>query len=72
MKMFNVEGAAARIKDLEMQRDKLLDELKSLDEKHKKGEVDEETYKKERHKIERSIVEVMDRLAQMRFLSGET
>ena len=70
--MFNVEGAAARIKDLEMQRDRLLDELKSLDEKHKKGEVDEDKYKKERHRIERSIVEVMDRLAQMRFLSGET
>jgi len=72
MKMFNVEGAAARIKDLETQRDRLLSELKSLDEKHEKGEVDEDTYKKERHKIERSIVEVMDRLAQMRFLSGET
>ena len=72
MKMFNVEGAAGRIKDLEMQRDKLLDELKSLDEKHKKGEIDEETYKKERHRIERNIVEVMDRLAQMRFLSGKT
>ena len=72
MKMFDVEGVAARIKDLEMQRDRLLDELKSLDKKHEKGEVDEETYKKERHKIERSIVEVMDRLAQMRFLSGET
>jgi len=70
--MFNVEGAAARIKDLETRRDRLLDELKSLDEKRKKGEVDEETYKKERHRIERSIVEVMDRLAQMRFLSGET
>ena len=72
MKMFNVEGAAARIKDLELQRDKLLDELKSLDKKREKGEVDEETYKKERHRIERSIVEIMDRLAQMRFLSGET
>jgi uncharacterized membrane protein len=72
MEMFHIEGAAARIKDLETQRDRLLDELKSLDEKHKKGEVDEETYKKERHRIERSIVEVMDRLAQMKFLLGET
>jgi len=70
--MFNAKGAAARIKDLEMQRDRLLDELKGLEEKHKKGEIDEDVYKKERHRIERSIVEVMDRLAQMRFLSGET
>jgi len=70
--MFNVEGAAGRIKDLEMQRDKLLNELKSLDEKHKKGEINDETYEKERHRIERNIVEVMDRLAQMRFLAGES
>jgi len=69
--MFHAEGIATRIKDLETQRDRLLDELESLDEKHKRGEVDEETYKKERNRIERSIVEVMDRLAQMRFLSGE-
>jgi len=72
MKMFNVEGAAGRIKDLEIQRDRLVDELKKLDKKREKGEIDEDTYKKERHRIERNIVEIMDRLAQMRFLSGET
>ena len=70
--MFNVEGAAGRIKDLEMQRDRLLDELKNLDKKREKGEIDEDMYKKERRKVERSIVEIMDRLAQMRFLAGET
>jgi len=69
--MFHVEGAAARKKDLEMQRDRLLDELKRLEERHKKGEIDEDSYKEERRRIERSIVEVMDRLAQIRFLSGE-
>jgi len=72
MKMFNVEGAAGRIKDLEIQRDRLVDELKKLDKKREKGEIDEDTYKKERHRIERNIVEIMYRLAQMRFLSGET
>ena len=71
MKMFRFEGASERIKDLEKQRDNLLEELKNLDEKLKKGEIDEDTYKKERHRIERNIVEVMDRLAQMRFLAGE-
>ncbi|HDM88818.1 MAG TPA: hypothetical protein ENG65_02360 [Candidatus Bathyarchaeota archaeon] len=69
--MFDAEGAAGRIKDLESQRDRLVEELKRLDERLKRGEIDEETYKQERHRIERSIVEVMDRLAQMRFLSGE-
>ena len=69
--MFDTEGAAGRIKDLERQRDRLVEELKRLDERLKRGEIDGETYKQERHRIERSIVEVMDRLAQMRFLSGE-
>ncbi len=66
-----MEGIGARTKDLEKQRDRLVDELKKLEEKRKKGEVDENTYKEKRHEIERAIVEVMDRLAQMRFLSGQ-
>jgi len=69
--MFTTEGIGARTKDLEKQRDRLVDELKKLEEKRKKGEVDENTYKEKRHEIERAIVEVMDRLAQMRFLSGQ-
>jgi len=69
--MFDAKGASGRIKDLEIQRDRLIEELKRLDERLKRGDIDEETYKQERHRIERSIVEVMDRLAQMKFLSGE-
>lgn len=56
---------------MEKQRDQLLKELKELDEEYRKGKVDEETYKAKRHDIERAIVEVMDRLAQMRFLMGQ-
>jgi uncharacterized membrane protein len=70
--MFDVEGVDAKKKDLEKQADKLVDEIKKLDERHKKGEFDENTYKEKRREIEREIVEVMDRLAQMRFLSGQT
>jgi len=69
--MFSIEGIGARTKDLEKERDRLVDELKKLEEKHKKGEVDENTYKEKRHDIERAIVEIMDRLAQMRFLAGQ-
>jgi hypothetical protein len=69
--MFDVEGIGARTKDLEKQRDRLVEELTRLEEKHKKGEIDENAYKEKRHEIERAIVEVMDRLAQMRFLSGQ-
>ena len=70
--MFNVEGIGAKKKDLERQRDNLFDEIKKLEERRKKGEFDENTYKEKRREIERAIVEVMDRLAQMNFLSGQT
>ncbi|NIN00040.1 MAG: hypothetical protein GTO24_18805 [candidate division Zixibacteria bacterium] len=69
--MFGVEGLGGRTKDLERQRDRLVDDLKKLEEKHEKGEIDEDEYKEKRHEIERAIVEVMDRLAQMKFLSGQ-
>ena len=58
-------------KELDKQRDILVTELKSLELKYKKGEINEDTYSKSKHEIERSIVEVMDRLAQARFISGQ-
>ena len=60
-----------RVKELERRRDELLDELKELDKKRKSGEVSEEEYKERRHTIERGLVEIMDRLAQMKFISSE-
>ena len=59
-------------KDLERRRDSLVDDLKALEGRLKKGEMTEDHYKEQRHKIERALVEVMDRLAQMRFIMGHT
>lgn len=70
--MFRNNNAASKAKDLKKQSDKLVEELKNLDKKFKNGLVDENEYNLKKHKIEREIVEVMDRLAQMRFLSGKT
>ena len=69
--MFGVEGVGAKTKDLEKQRDRLIEDLKKIEEQHKQGAINENTYKEKRHEIERAIVEVMDRLAQMKFLAGE-
>jgi hypothetical protein len=69
--MSRVEGIGARTKDLGKQRDRLVEELEKLKEKHKNGEINENSYEEKRHEIERALVEVMDRLAQMRFLSGQ-
>ena len=69
--MFRVKGLGSRTKDLEKQRDELVEELKNLDKRRETGEIDEDEYKKKRQDAERAVVEVMDRLAQMKFLSGQ-
>ena len=58
-------------KDLEKRRDSLLNDLKALEEQFKKGEISEDQYNEKRRTIERALVEVMDRLAQARFLMGQ-
>lgn len=58
-------------KHLEKERDALLKELKELEKMRKEGQISEEEYKERRHKIERGLVETMDRLAQMKFLMGQ-
>jgi len=57
-----------RVKELHRRKDELLEELKDLEKKRKSGEISEEEYKERRHTIERGLVEIMDRLAQMRFI----
>jgi len=64
------EDISAYSKSLERQRDALLRDLENLKERFKNGEISEGEYREERRKVERKIVEVMDRLAQMRFLMG--
>jgi len=67
----SLEDVGAYSKDLEKRRDSLIDEIKKLEERLKKGEINEKVYKEERHKLERALVEVMDRLAQMKFIMGQ-
>lgn len=52
------------------ERDRLVDELRNLEKRYEKGEVDEETYQRNRYDLERRIVEVMDRITQLKFLLG--
>jgi len=59
-----VEKLKQRKKEIEEEFIKLLN-LK------KEGKIKEEEYKEKRRKLEREYVEVMDRLAQMRYFTGE-
>jgi HEPN domain-containing protein len=59
-------------KRLLKERDRLVDELRKLKKRYETGELDDETYNRNRYDIERQIVEVMDRIAQLKFLLGIT
>ncbi|MBS7613877.1 hypothetical protein KEJ48_06525 [Candidatus Bathyarchaeota archaeon] len=52
------------------ERDRLVDELQKLKKRYESGELNEEAYKRNRYDIERQIVEVMDRITQLKFLLG--
>jgi len=56
------------LKELETRRDALVEELKELRRRLERKEMSDEEYADRRYPIEREIVEVMDRLAQMRYL----
>jgi len=58
------------IEELTREKDRLVDELLSLKDKYEKGEISKEEYEEKRRKIERKIVEVMDRLVQLGFILG--
>ncbi len=57
-------------KRLLKERDRLVDELQKLKKRYESGELDKEAYERNRYDIERQIVEVMDRIMQLKFLLG--
>ena len=66
-----------RLPDIEQEKDRLVSEKKRLEnefdllqKRRDSGEVTDEDYEKRKHDIEREFVEVMDRLAQVSYLTG--
>jgi len=64
----DIKDMEKRFKELERRRDELVDALKLLRQRHERREVTDDDYQAKRYGIEREIVEVMDRLTQMRYL----
>lgn len=58
------------MKALEKRRKELVEELEQLVEKRKRGEIGEEEFAEKKSQLEREFIEVMDRLAQLRFIVG--
>ncbi|MEM2111067.1 MAG: hypothetical protein QXX08_04220 [Candidatus Bathyarchaeia archaeon] len=69
--MPNLDDALMKIKYLEKQKHMLIEEMKNLEENHKKKKVNEDIYKERRHDIEKALVEIMDHLVQMNFLKRQ-
>ena len=60
-----------RLISLQNELEVFVKDLKNLEKKHEKGEISEEEYEEKKNVIERSLVELMDRLSQMKFILGD-
>jgi len=58
------------IRSLERRKKELEDEFESLERNFKEQRISGDDYMKERKRIEREFIEVMDRLTQYRFLKS--
>jgi len=63
-----VDDELKRLLNEKKQTELKFEELQRL---YQDGRIGDTEYNERRHSIEREFVEIMDRLAQMRFLSGE-
>jgi len=59
------------LKRLTERRKEIEREFEQLGEKFKKGEIDNNTFNEKRKKLEREFIEIMDRLAQLKYITGE-
>ena len=58
------------LSSLQNELKEFIKDLKNLQQKYENGEINEEEYDKKRNVIERNLVEIMDRLSQMKFILG--
>ena len=58
------------LRALEKRRKELEDELEELIKRRDRGEIGEEEFNERKLKLEREFIEIMDRLAQLRFIVG--
>lgn len=66
-----MKDAQEYLKELLRKKEELEKEMEILNKKKNKKRITDEEYQKEKKKIEREFIEVMDRLAQMRYIVGQ-
>jgi len=67
----STDDVLGRLRHLQKEQEVLVEELKKLKKLYEKGEISEGEYEEKRKPIERSLVETMDRLAQMKYFFGQ-
>jgi len=70
-KVDKMKDAQEYLKELLRKKEELEKRMEILNKKKNKKQITDEEYQKERKKIEREFIEVMDRLAQMRYIVGQ-
>ncbi len=68
--LYEFKDPKEALKALEKRQKELIKELEELIKKRESGEISEEEFHVQKTKLEREYVEVMDRLAQLRFIIG--
>ncbi|MEM2740507.1 MAG: hypothetical protein QXQ29_06885 [Candidatus Bathyarchaeia archaeon] len=68
--MYDTESVKRKLKELEEEKERIIEEFKKLEKKRSDGVISEGEYREERYRLERRAVEVMDRIAQLRFMAG--
>ncbi len=68
--MYEERTPEEMLNELNRKREELTQKLEELQRQHEKGLISDEEYANESKKIQRELVEVMDRIVQMEFLSG--
>jgi hypothetical protein len=68
----SVDEMKGRLSSLQNELEVFVKDLKNLEKKYENGEIGEEEYEEKKNVIERSLVELMDRLSQMKFILGDS
>lgn len=68
--MYDTESVKRKLEELEEEKERIIEEFKKLEEKRRDGAISEDEYREKRYRLERRAVEVMDRIAQLRFMAG--
>ncbi len=71
MGIADIEEIKKYVKKLKQRKKEIESEYARLTNMWKRGKISNEEYEQRKRKLEREYVEVMDRLAQMRYFTGE-